>query len=155
MFLLFHFVLKASTAYFSIASNSHLHTLYAFFFSFTIQKLWTQERQLEDPYILHYFIPFKSYSLLSCPFNWSMTLFNLLEIQALIGFFETIPEVEYLFMKCFVLILISQSNYWKTFDYTHIKIISNNWWIIWSVYTTKNNMRTILGKHLILFTIDI
>ena len=40
-----------------------------------------------------------------------MTLFNLLEIQALIGFFETIPEVEYLFMKCFVLILISQSNY--------------------------------------------
>ena len=68
-----HFVLKAFTAYFSIALNSHLHALYAIFFSFTVQILWTQERQLEEPYLLHYFIPLNFYSLQSCPFQWAMT----------------------------------------------------------------------------------
>ena len=76
-----HIVLKASTAYFSTAPNSHLHALYAilfvlFFFFFspsTVWNLWTQERQLEDPYLLHNFIPLNFYTLLSCPFHLSMT----------------------------------------------------------------------------------
>ena len=39
LFLLFHFVLKASTTYFSTTLNSHLHAIYASLFFFTVHNL--------------------------------------------------------------------------------------------------------------------
>ena len=72
LFLLFHFVLKASTAYFSTAPNSHLHAIYAFLFLFLFLSIFFSPLQfiIYEPNKDNWrtFIPLNFYSLLSYPF---------------------------------------------------------------------------------------